>query len=164
MTPWSKAFARQADSDLRAYEILARSSLPVCHRLHYTQMWLEKLCKVYLWLPDGQAEPRTVHQVIGKILPRVVAQHWRQMNFDGRPNMKEMRELCREIDLLHPQVDDMTRRPDNVEYPWFSRGNVIAPADASFLVAGRLYTPTGRLLMKAATWLTRNPSTFALQK
>ena len=43
MTTRSEAFAAQAASDLDVYDILASSTLPSSHRLHYLQMWLEKL-------------------------------------------------------------------------------------------------------------------------
>jgi hypothetical protein len=51
MTTLSEAFAAQAASDMDAFDVLEPSSIPHCHRLHYLQMWLEKLCKAYLWLP-----------------------------------------------------------------------------------------------------------------
>ncbi|EYF06105.1 hypothetical protein [Chondromyces apiculatus] len=51
MTTWSEAFAAQAASDLDAHDTLVKSSVPSSHRLHTLQMWLEKLCKAYLWLP-----------------------------------------------------------------------------------------------------------------
>ena len=53
--PLARAFATQAASDLDAFEALTATTLPTCHRLHYLQMWLEKLCKAYLWLPEGVA-------------------------------------------------------------------------------------------------------------
>jgi hypothetical protein len=52
----AEAFAFQAASDLDAFDALTASALPTCHRLHYLQMWLEKLCKAYLWLPQGPAD------------------------------------------------------------------------------------------------------------
>ena len=70
MTTRSEAFAAQAASDLDAYETLAKSTLPSSHRLHYLQMWLEKLCKAYLWLPDATDEGlRGRHNVVDRVLP-----------------------------------------------------------------------------------------------
>jgi hypothetical protein len=88
----------------------------MCHRLHYLPMWLEKLCKAYLWLPSTDSEElRTRHQVVGAVLPRLVAERWRRLEaFQQAPPMNAIREICREVDLLHPQVDDGGRRPDNV--------------------------------------------------
>ncbi len=68
MTTRSEAFAAQAASDLDAYDILASSTLPSSHRLHYLQMWLEKLCKAYLWLPEAAADDlRSKHNVVDKV-------------------------------------------------------------------------------------------------
>jgi hypothetical protein len=47
--------------------------------------------------------------------------------------MPEIRALCKEIDRLHPQVDDGENRRDNVEYPWRGRvGEVEVPAKWNF--------------------------------
>jgi len=119
MTTRREASAAQAASDLDAYDILASSTLPSSHRLHYLQMWLEKLCKAYLWLPEAAADDlRSKHNVVDKVLPRIIQEHWRRIGFTHRPDIASIRQLCREVDLLHPQVDDNGRRPDNVEYPW----------------------------------------------
>jgi hypothetical protein len=163
MASWSHAFALQAASDLDAYGFLARSTLPVSHRLHYLQMWLEKLCKAYLWLPDADAgELRTKHNVIAKVLPSLIAEHWRRIGFVKPPDMGQIRRLCREIDLLHPQIDDDGRRPDNVEYPWLSgAGATEIPAQWAFPLAESLHSHSGKLLLKAAGNLTRNSAVFA---
>lgn len=43
---WAQAFARQAESDLNAREILVQQAgLPACHALHHLQMACEKICK-----------------------------------------------------------------------------------------------------------------------
>lgn len=159
----SQAFAEQAASDLEAYLLLANSSLPSCHRLHYLQMWLEKLCKAYLWLPDSANEElRTRHGVVEKILPRVIGEHWRRIGFSQRPDLNSIRLICREIDLLHPQIDDNERRPDNVEYPWVGpSGYQEVPAQWDFPLTQRLYSGSGRLLLKAAVYLTRHSAAFA---
>lgn len=120
----AEAFRRQAASDLDAYEALVPTTLPVSHRLHYLQMWLEKLCKAYLWLPGTSEEDlRMRHQVVASVLPRLVAERWRRLDaFKTKPDMGAIRAICREIDLLHPQVHDGGRRMDNVEYPWTDDG------------------------------------------
>lgn len=125
-------------------------------------MWLEKLCKAYLWQPEAAADDlRMKHNVVDKILPRIIAEHWRRIGFEQRPDIGAIRQLCREVDLLHPQVDDNGRRPDNVEYPWIgSAGNSEVPAQWNFPLARRLYSPSGRLLLKAAISLTREPVIF----
>jgi hypothetical protein len=162
MTTRTEAFAAQAAADLAAYELLAESSLPSSHRLHYLQMWLEKLCKAYLWLPTAAADDiRTKHNVVDKVLPRIISEHWRRIGFAQRPDIAAIRQLCREVDLLHPQVDDNGRRPDNVEYPWTTpTGDSEIPARWRFPLSQRLHSPAGRLLLKAAVSLTRNPAVF----
>lgn len=162
MQSFSEAFASQAESDLDAYESLTETSLPVSHRLHYLQMWLEKLCKAYLWLPDSQAEDlRMKHNVVDKVLPRLIGQYWQRLGFQEKSNLASIREICREIDLLHPQVDDGGRRPQNVEYPWRDRsGQVNVPFQHTFPVAHRLYGHSGRTLLKAAISLTRHSTIF----
>jgi len=161
MTTRTEAFAAQAASDLDAYDVLAGSPLPSSHRLHYLQMWLEKLCKAYLWLPDVAAEDlRHKHNVVDKVLPRIIGEHWRRIGFTQRPDLASIRQLCREIDLLHPQVDDNGRRPDNVEYPWTAPSGEEVPARWEFPLVRRLYSNSGRLLIKAAVSLTRNPAVF----
>jgi hypothetical protein len=160
MPSFAEAFRLQALSDLQAYEALVPTALPVSHRLHYLQMWLEKLCKAYLWLPDAEAaDLRNRHQVVGAVLPRLVGERWRRLAAFGRqsPNMPAIRALCREIDLLHPQVDDGGRRPDNVEYPWEAAGTRLVPAEFKFALAGRLHQTAGRTLLEAAVQLTRQP-------
>ncbi|MEZ4222555.1 MAG: hypothetical protein R3B13_16565 [Polyangiaceae bacterium] len=160
MPSFAEAFRLQAASDLSTYESLVSTRVPVSHRLHYLQMWLEKLCKAYLWLP-GAAVPelRARHQVVGAVLPRLVAEKWRRLKaFEGTPPaMAAVRALCREVDLLHPQVDDAGRRPDNVEYPWEDRGLNYVPAEFKFALAGNLYKTPGPSLLKAAVQLTRDP-------
>src|SRR5580704_4214390 len=143
----SEAFAAQAASDLEAYDLFSRSALPSNHRLHYLQMWLEKLCKAYIWLPHAGADDlRSRHNVVEKMLPRMIAECWRHLGFTQRPDLASIRQLCREIDLLHPQVDDEGRRPDNVEYPWTGpSGDTLVPAQWDFPLTRRLYSNTGRL-------------------
>ena len=162
MTTRSQAFAAQAASDLDAFTVLGRSRLAGSHRLHYLQMWLEKLCKAYLWLPGSALDDlRNKHNVVEKVLPRMIGEYWGQIGFTQRPDRVSIRQLCREIDLLHPQVDDAGRRPYNVEYPWIGfSGDAEVPAQWDFPLLSRLHSHTGRVLLKAAVSLTREPGVF----
>lgn len=158
MPAFTEAFRLQAVSDLDAYEALVPTTVPVCHRLHYLQMWLEKLCKAYLWRPGtNEVELRTRHQVVGAVLPRLIGEKWRRLEaFAQPPPMLAIRALCRQVDLLHPQVDDGGRRPDNVEYPWELDGVNHVPAKFKFALAGDLYKNPGPAVLKAAVQLTRD--------
>jgi hypothetical protein len=160
MPNWSKAFAVQAASDLDTYDLQAKNAAVQSHRLHYLQMWLEKLCKAHVHRANLDTLKST-HNVVAKVLPRLILEHWRRIGLEQQPDLAEIRALCREVDLLHPQVDDDNRRPDNVEYPWIgSGGEVEVPARWKFPLAQRLYSNAGRLLLKAADRLTRNPAVF----
>lgn len=122
-------------------------------------MWLEKLCKSYLWPDSELADLRYRHNVVAKVLPVIVSKRWKQMGFAASPDIAELREVCRQVDLLHPQVDDSGRRPDNTEYPWLdSSGEAQVPSLATFRLSARLHSPAGKLLLKAASSLTQKPS------
>lgn len=160
MATWSEAFSAQAKSDRKAYYLLTESALPASHSLHYLQMWLEKLCKAYVLETHAEAFRRK-HDVVASKLPAMIREHWRHIGFQHLPNMREIRELCREIDLLHPKGEDNQPRPDNAEYPWIgASGRVEVPAQWKFPLARRLYSNVGRLLIKAADRLTENPAVF----
>jgi hypothetical protein len=163
---WADAFARQARSDKQTYEVLCKQpGLPECHRLHYLQMFLEKLCKVHLWRDWGPIQGRpeflTSHGVIAKALPLAVSKLLAKDK--GRPirsdEMFEIRRICREIELLAPAIDDDRRRPDNCEYPWagMDQGQsvVLAPCEWRFPLGKRLNSPLGTLLIKAAFLLSQ---------
>lgn len=158
MPRYADAFLAQAASDLDAYEALSRSTLPSCHRLHYLQMWLEKLCKAYVSLSAASDELAFKHQVVHKVLPKLIAEHWRRAGLTTKPDVDAVRRLCRAVDLLHPQVDGGGLHPDNVEYPWPNGAHDYSvPAQFKFSLARELETRAGRDLLKAATMLTRTP-------
>lgn len=48
---WAHAFARQADADLRAWELYQKypqAAAAECHKLLFLQMACEKLCKAHV--------------------------------------------------------------------------------------------------------------------
>ncbi|MGH9639936.1 MAG: hypothetical protein ACRD3Y_07740, partial [Bryobacteraceae bacterium] len=131
-----------------------KTSLPQSHRLHYLQMWMEKLCKASVYTENIESLKNT-HNVVAKILPRLIQEHWGRIGLERRPRIAEIQAICKEIDLLHPQIDSDGRRPDNVEYPWNRpAGEVAIPALWKFPLSARLNSPGGRLLLKAASRLT----------
>jgi hypothetical protein len=122
-------------------------------------MHLEKLGKAYLHtqsLSDGELQDlRRAHSVIQKAVPLIVRFFWRKANYSVGPDpgqLGRIRRICRELDLLHPTVDDGGRRPDNVEYPWPSvRGfGMVAPCEHDFKVDGILRNKDGIMLLKIA--------------
>lgn len=167
---WRKAFARQSLSDLKVYERLCTEGwgLPHCHRLHYLQMHLEKLAKAFCWDPEelrnNIPEFDRTHSVAAKVLPIVVGQFAREGGYDpsvvGR-KLTQIRQICREVDLLSPAVRDGEKRPDNTEYPWASQDgkSIIAPCERKFPIDSRLRNPEGKMLLKIASWLTHKLAT-----
>jgi hypothetical protein len=125
-------------------------------------MWLEKLYKAHLWMPDASSEEmRFKHNVIARVLPSLISRHRHRLGVGENRDLTAIRELCREIDMLPPQADDHGRKPENVEYPWVgSSGAVEVSAQWKRSLAGRLYTNPGRQLLKAASILTRNAVVF----
>ena len=158
---WRLAFARQARSDREVYETLCRMpGLPVCHRLHYVQMFLEKLCKSFLWSTHdptrGSPEFLTSHNVVVKVLPALVRKYCLRNKLASMnpQEFQELRDICRQIDLLSPSVNDDGRRPDNAEYPWAAMVKgmpaVCAPSEWDFPIQSRLNSPLGRVFLKSA--------------
>lgn len=160
-TQWRKAYARQAISDLEVYEFLSlQRRLPACHRLHYLQMYLEKVAKAYAWPTDAKCREQTSlgsgHSYVAKLVPRIFMEGFRRQ--EGRnPSgslQKRIRELCREIDLLQPAADDGGKRPDNCEYPWNvcdnlgNASDVESPTEFPFQILDSKYRADLQTLMK----------------
>lgn len=135
---WSRAYARQAEVDLEAREVLLTNrEIPECEQLHMLQMAAEKLCKAHLAAQGQPAEVlRTSHAFIAGPLP-IIARQILAREAGRLPRdtwvLSAIKRLSRRIELLHPQVDDGGTVPSNCEYPWVDvHGDVIAPADYAF--------------------------------
>lgn len=151
---WAQAFARQAESDLNAREILVRQAgLPACHALHHLQMACEKICKASM-IASG-TPPTAVqesHAYIAKQLPIIVRQYLNRADVGKSKNnwiVNAVRSLARKIELLSPAVRDGGRSPQNCEYPWLGADGttVIAPSDHRFDFS-ELFEPAGTTLLK----------------
>ena len=150
---WTKAFARQAESDFETRDCLLRAgSLPQCHQLHYLQMALEKLAKAHLIAGGSSPEDlSSSHVYISKPIPMIV----REM-LARTPGQKDgwvvdaIRDLSRRIELLAPAVRDGGRAPANCEYPWKAPdGSIKAPADHDFGL-DLVFEKAGVTMIKAA--------------
>jgi hypothetical protein len=148
-----KAFARQADADLKAWELLVGTRVAECQRLQFLQMACEKLCKAFLL--SGGSSPellRTSHAYIAKPLPLVIRQQigrLRQSTASKRRVLRAVHHLAEEIEVLSPSVDRNGRRRDNCEYPWEDHGTVIhSPLDWAFYASRLLTAPAGRTFLK----------------
>lgn len=153
---WAKAFARQADADLTAWELYQRYPQAVaaeCHKLLFLQMACEKLCKAHL-VRSGVYRPEDVqrsHGFIQKHLPVIMKQAIANSGeFPGniRWAMSQIRQLCGEIEILNPAIDRAGQRPDNCEYPWESGATVLSPLDHGFFPTQLLTAKHGRTFMK----------------
>lgn len=152
---WTRAFARQADADLRAWELYEKYPDMVaaeCHKLLFLQMACEKLCKAHL-LQCGDS-PETIqssHGYIAGPLPIVIKA---QLVYMGTASKKmegvisNVRRLAGEIELLNPAVRRDGRRPDNCEYPWKAGDKVVSPLDWTFHPLALVGEPSGRTFLK----------------
>lgn len=160
---WRLAYARQAASDFKVYDLLCFSpGVDECQRMHYLQMAMEKAAKAHFWSTGGVAAPDSKvnrsHKVAEKFLPLVMRQHWATTR-PGKSmpgNLKKaVRLLCQEVDLLAPAVLDGESRSDNCEYPWEVKdgaGTVVAvqsPLDHAFLPSNLMKQQGMATFMKA---------------
>lgn len=160
---WRRAYARQAASDFRVYDVLCTSpGVDECQRMHYLQMALEKSAKAHFWGTSGVGTPDSKvnrsHKVAEKFLPLVVRQHWASTR-PGTPMPGHLKRaiklLCQEVDLLAPAVLDGESRRDNCEYPWEvmdDQGDVVAvhsPLDHEFSPSNMIKQPGMATFMKA---------------
>jgi hypothetical protein len=133
---WAKAYAKQALSDLRAREALVRASVEKCHRLHFLQMAAEKACKAYLTIANGHTNVRKRHAYVAKHLPTIAREFYARVNNNNQIaqwEIKAIRRLAREIEVLAPACDGGDLREDNSEYPWEDgKGEVVIPCEYSF--------------------------------
>ena len=160
---YARAFIRQANADFDTYRRLCRTGeVPLCHRLQFLQMSCEKLSKADLCRrgsdPDDLA---TSHAYIASTLPMIAREFLRRhkgKSFgDGKPLIRLVGLLAREIELLAPAVRAGEQRRDNCEYPWQDRnGDVRAPVDHDFSRLNLLGEPVGVFLVKDLL-----PRTFA---
>ncbi len=135
---WSVAFAKQALADFESWQLLSQlkqdadRSLPQSQALHFLQMACEKLAKAHL-CRRPKANPlefQTSHAFIASTLPTIVEHtlHKRLPNASTtllQQRRKQAKHLFREIELLHPQVDDS----GNVRVPVEHRFEALRLAD-----------------------------------
>jgi hypothetical protein len=149
---WSKAFARQSQSDFEARDhLLQNARLPQCHQLHYLQMAMEKLAKAHL-VAEG-SDSTTIqgsHAYIAKVIPLIVRQMLSRTSGKGQAWVVDaIRQLTRKIELLAPAVDDGGAVPSNCEYPWqTANGEIVTPADHDFKL-DLIFEKAGITMIKA---------------
>jgi hypothetical protein len=153
---WATAFARQADADLRAWELYQQHPKAVaaeCHKLLFLQMACEKLCKAHV-IRAGIRKAEDVqgsHGFVEKHLPSIMKQEIAiTQDFSGNSHwaMSQIRQLCGEIEILNPAMKRANRRPDNCEYPWEAADHVLSPLDHQFIPTQLLTANYGRTFLK----------------
>jgi hypothetical protein len=148
-------YARQADADLKAWELYEMHPEAVaaeCHKLLFLQMACEKPCKAHLIQGGTPPESlQTSHGYIANPLPVIIRHqiiHMKQNIIGMQGVLTQVRHLANEIELLNPAVRRDGRRPDNCEYPWETGDRVISPLDWSFHPLRLCTAPAGRTFLK----------------
>jgi hypothetical protein len=151
---WGRAYAKQARADFEAWNKLqGEMTVPSCQKLHFLQMACEKLCKAHLCKQPG-ADPKlyqSSHTYIAKNLGIIIRQ---QLSLTAKPPrngpylLAHCNHLAREIELLHPAVEDDGRCPDNCEYPWEQGSKLYVPAEWSFPALNLVEAQCGPTLLK----------------
>lgn len=156
LTPdhWAEAYAKQALADFETWNTLQGNAVvPSCQKLHFLQMACEKLCKAHLCKQPCAApqDYQSSHAYTAKNLGIIILQQLAltpNPPHNGRFLLAHCKGLAREIELLHPSVDDGGRRPDNCEYPWEQGGRLYVPAEWSFPALNLVVIQGGPSLLK----------------
>lgn len=153
---WSRAYALQAMSDLRTYDILFRTDVDDCQLLHYLQMATEKVAKAYLSTRESKESFGFSHVVAARAIPALAREilSATMTAAQVRPVVARIRQIVNEVEALAPAVHRGGSRPDNCEYPWEdSHGNIIVPCRHTFPLVAVRDRRTGQLLklLNAAT-------------
>jgi hypothetical protein len=153
-TEWQRAFARQADADLKAWELYEKYPQAVataCHKRLFLQMACEGLCKAHLIERGASYEKlQSSHAYVANQLSIIVMQQISFMKSNLREMgmkevMKYVRYLANEIEPLNPAVTRNDQRPDNCEYPWEdARRALHSPFNWTFHPSHLLTVPGGR--------------------
>jgi hypothetical protein len=132
---WRDAFLAQARSDYEIFEKLNTPENPVCHKLHYLQMAMEKLAKGFLCKGDNPPPKRSHYVLVGFLQISKHRPEWiRLLGYAGKD-----RVYASIVDSLLPVADKIERLAPgesdrmNPEYPWVdNNGSVNCPAHYGF--------------------------------
>ena len=134
---WARGYARQALSDLRAWQELVDVGARVekCHRLHFLQMAAEKACKAHM-ASSGHEKVKKSHACVEKQLPIIARVFYARINDHNQirtHELSEIKRLAHEIEVLAPACDGGEFREDNSEYPWKDgKGDICIPCEYPF--------------------------------
>jgi hypothetical protein len=133
---WRSAFLAQAQSDYRIFQtVLKAPDTELCHQLHYLQMASEKLAKAVL-LRRARDRPPLSHKGFVQFLRDLSALHptiRREFAFTQagmlRAYLASLLPIAAAIENLAP---DLAGNGPNPEYPWATRGGIVAPCKFDF--------------------------------
>jgi hypothetical protein len=132
---WTRAYAKQALSDLDAREALVSAGCHKCHRLHFLQMAAEKVCKAYLVKTNGHDHLKKTHACVKNVLPQLARSFFSNTNQNSAAKInrvKAVKRFAAEIEVLAPACAEGGRE-DNCEYPWEElTGDVRVPCEFGF--------------------------------
>lgn len=135
---WREAFFRQARSDFEMFRELNRPGRPLCHKLRYLQMAMEKLAKAFL-CSRTEGPPKRTHFALTRFLQ--LSKGMPQLRREPGCPETNYRACVAYIDSLVPTARRIealapaTASPEgvNVEYPWQTdAGDVVSPVDCRF--------------------------------
>jgi len=145
MNEQQRLYLVQARSDWQVFELL--KTQPVCHRLHYFQMCVEKLAKAYFWKHSGAS--KLGHAAFVKFI-RSIATNRKVAGQLGFPNtvsfgewIKDLSDLVYELERLAPALAFDAQNP---EYPWPRSKPMYAPVEHEFVAWQRLQSSSGHHL------------------
>lgn len=133
---WARAFALQALSDLNVREVLVSANAEKCHRLHFLQMAAEKICKAHVIMVDGYDSLKKTHAYVKAVLPVIARQFYAHENSHdqiAKWEIKKIKSLAGQVELLCPACHAGKSREDNSGYPWLdAQGTVQIPCQYNF--------------------------------
>jgi len=135
---WREAFLKQARSDFKVMDQLAKSEVELCHRLHYLQMGTEKLARGWRIRANSTEKPAMTHVALVRLLQQLKAEQWigRRVGYKDnrvfRHFIDRLLDTARKVQNLVPSQAGYDQ--PNPEYPWQDHGTVSihAPAGYSF--------------------------------
>lgn len=99
-------------------------------------MAAEKTCKAYFSIANGHHNLKRSHAYVEKHLPAIAKQFYSRLNANttiATWQLRQVRAMAQEIELLAPACDAGETRQDNTEYPWEDGAqNIRIPAEYSF--------------------------------
>ena len=135
---WAAAYARQSQSDFEIYQRLTSAGVADCHRWHYLQMACEKIAKAYRFRESTVPTEKlmTSHKAFSTIITTLMKADKIKARYPGQTAKYEIilryaRSMAREIEKLAPAID-RDASPQNAEYPWEDRGQIVVPCDYAY--------------------------------